>query len=63
MAFTTINITYNPHTAKVYTHNISPTETIIQITGDDTQISGIRLRPLLPNGQPVPGTQENSATL
>jgi hypothetical protein len=59
----TVNITYNPLNSKVYTHQISPTQVRIQIVGEDTQVSGVRLRPLLPSGLEVPDTVEVSATL
>jgi hypothetical protein len=60
---TTVKVTYNPLNSQVYTHRISETQIEICIVGEDTQVSGIRLRPLSPQGAPVVGTQEVQATL
>lgn len=60
---TSAKITYNPLQSKVYTHVISPTQVEITITGEDIQISGVRLRPLNHDLTEVEGTEEVTATL
>jgi len=63
MPHTVTKITFNPQVSKIYIHTISPTEQTIELVGEDTVITSVREKALLPNGQANNATSRVTATL